>query len=94
MIKYLKRFWSECFDGDAPTPYAQLQVYMATLFLGVFCFFVAVLAIFVGYLFSMQIDPILFGLLLIGIGNTVFGTLLLKGLRSKYSDLDFEPNKT
>lgn len=67
---------------------------MATLFLGVFGFFVAVLAIFVGYLFSMQIDPILFGLLLIGIGNTVFGTLLLKGLRNKYSDSDFEPNKT
>lgn len=94
MIKFLKRFWSECFDGDTPTPYAQLQVYMATLFLGVFGFFVAVLAIFVGYLFSMQIDPILFGLLLIGIGNTVFGTLLLKGLRNKYSDSDFEPNKT
>ncbi|MDE0094654.1 MAG: hypothetical protein OXO49_09170 [Gammaproteobacteria bacterium] len=94
MIKYLKRFWSECFDGDVPTPYARLHIYKITLFSGVICSIVAISIINFGSIFSSQLDPLVFVLLLIGIGNTVFGTLLLKGLRSKYSDSDFEPNKT
>ena len=93
MIKYLKRFWSECFDGDAPTPYAELHIYMTTLFLGLICSIVAISIIIFGSIFSSQLDPLVFVLLLIGIGNTIFGTLLLQGLHRRYTDSDIEPNK-
>lgn len=94
MIKFLKRFWSECFDGDTPTPYAQLQVYMATLFLGVICSFVAFLIVLISSVFYNQIDPYFLLLLLVGIGNIIFGTQLLKGLRRRYSEAELEPNIT
>ena len=41
MIRYVKRFWSECFAGDAPTPYARLHIYRLVLSTGVIGFFVA-----------------------------------------------------
>ncbi|MCY3626659.1 MAG: hypothetical protein OXG88_03350 [Gammaproteobacteria bacterium] len=93
MIKYLKRFWSECFDGDIPTPYAQLHIYRLAFFTGVICFLVSVLIILFGSLFYGQFDPGVWVLLLIGIGNTIFGTLLLQGLRRRYSNSDLEANK-
>jgi len=93
MIKYLKRFWSECFDGDAPTPYAELHIYMTTLFLGLICSIVAISIVLLGSIFYNQINPYVLLLLLVGIGNTIYGTVGLKGLRRRYSDSDLEPNK-
>ncbi|MCY3626664.1 MAG: hypothetical protein OXG88_03375, partial [Gammaproteobacteria bacterium] len=80
MIKYLKRFWSECFDGDAPTPYAELHLYMTTLFLGLICSIVAISIVLLGSIFYNQINPYLLLLLLVSIGNIIFGTLGLKRL--------------
>ena len=94
MIKYLKRFWSECFDGDAPTPYAELQIYMTTLFWGFIASFVAFLIVLFGSIFYNQIDPYVLPILLVGIGNIIFGTQLLKGLRRRYSEAELEPNIT
>ena len=93
MIKYLKRFWSECFDGDVPTPYAQLHLYMITLFSGLICSIVGISIFVIGSIFFDQVDPLVFVLLLIGIGNTILAMILLLGLHSRYTDSDFEPNK-